>query len=40
MADIAATLGRFVPEIPIVAIARGPAASFAELVAVISHGDG
>jgi dethiobiotin synthetase len=40
MADIAATLGRFVPEIPIVAIARGPAASFAELVAVISHGEG
>jgi dethiobiotin synthetase len=40
IADIAATLGRFVPEVPIVAIARGPAASFAELVAVISQGDG
>jgi dethiobiotin synthetase len=39
MADIAATLGRFVPEIPIVAIARGPAASFAELAEMISQGD-
>ena len=35
IADIAATLARFVPEIPIVAIERGPAASFAELAAVM-----